>query len=132
MKRTGIIAITFFMVLAILFGTAGLTIGKMTCLNSGKEIYSLGEAKDCCKNIPVSGTMLKSKCCELNSSTIKLDKFNHFALKQISPAVIHLFGNPFIVFKVNALSQRSVIAKAHGPPLLSGRELLTAHSVLLI
>jgi hypothetical protein len=123
----------FFSILlcvAILFGTQGITIGKMICLKSGRTIYSLKAPVDCCKKDAAGKDVIKPKCCDLKSSTLKLSGFHGIDLKTSIPLFATMIE--YSVLNEPVIPEYLTVELCTNGPPLSGRAVLILHSTFLI
>jgi hypothetical protein len=92
MKRILEIISVFFIALSLTLGAAGVSLHKMSCLESGKVSVSI-EKLICCPDdfLPVTETTLSATCCEFDQSDFKIHSFESKlrVFQWIAPLVVH-------------------------------------------
>ena len=96
MKRLGTSLLVLPLVVAVLLGSGGFTIGKMICGgNECASSYSFGAAKDCCDpGSEQKETFSKDCCCEIINVSYALDDFSLSEKVSVSAQQLHLFYLP--------------------------------------
>ena len=73
-----------FLTLAFLASSTGVTVFKMVCGSSGKEIVSLQQIKNCCQNKKRATESIEKKCCDFSAQTFKISLLHKTEVKAIS------------------------------------------------
>jgi hypothetical protein len=65
-------SLLLFVALAVLASSNGITLFKMVCGSSGKEVVSLNQIKNCCSEEKNDGNSFEKKCCDFSAQTFKV------------------------------------------------------------
>ena len=120
-----------FLATAMLASSTGITIFKMVCGSSGKEMVSLTEINNCCENKNQESARLEKKCCDFSSQTFKLSLLHKTEFKTISfylPASPEFFALPRII-ESHKINSHLFCGSSHTK---TGREILCCNSTFLI
>ncbi len=124
MKKLFTHIVSYLMVLVILVATLQLSVTKMTCLMSGKIVYSLEKMDDCA---PVKkGCTVEERCCDFHIITFDyhtISILSSFDFEIIKTVVTWIYIAPIV------LDEPVIQTSFHyfhnlPPPLLSGLQLL--------
>lgn len=122
-----------FLAMVFILSSLGFTINKMVCLKSGKVKISLSHLKECCPGEKNSGTIIKTKCCDINNTSFHLTDFDASQKSKINVADGCVLAiNKFSFTNKNYSTTTSKLEFADLPPPISGRELLSFISILKI
>ncbi len=76
-----------FLCFAVLVSTAGVTVFKMVCGSSGKEVVSFEQFKKCCEESEET-TGIQEECCDFTTYTLKLGLFQKNEIYPLVQAVL--------------------------------------------
>jgi hypothetical protein len=131
MKTVLKFSLVLFLCTAILFSSTGITVFKMVCGSSGKELLSLEQFEDCCEGEEQDKTLLDEKCCDFSAQTFKLSTLHKTEFKLVFSELFTSLNFyqylPEVQFSANKIS----LATDSSPPK-SGRTILNFISLLLI
>ena len=124
-------SILFFLAVSILLSSSGITIYKMVCGSSKKELVSLSQIKNCCENEEQETTTFEKKCCDFSTQTFKVtllqkNESNPLLLFSLTEKV----HSPLFYTSKSNTSKLTPITKSR--LLLSGRQILQLKATFLI
>ncbi len=122
-----------FLAFVFTLSSLGFTIGKMECLKSGKTKISFTQAKECCPEKKTTTPVLKSKCCNIFNSSLKL-KDHSIAIKNIVPQAdqILLVYTPSLNYSIYNSSESFLSFYTTSPPPIIDRDIFSLFSVFRI
>lgn len=116
---------------AVLASSTGVTLFKMVCGSSGKEVVSLNQIKNCCSEEEKECNSFEKKCCDFSAQTFKvslLHKSEYQAICfELAPLPIRITVPTVVSLKVVKPS----IFSAKSPPK-TGRQILCFNSTYSI
>jgi len=130
MKRILEIVSVFFIALSLTVGAAGISLHKMSCLESGKVSVSI-EKLICCPDdfLPVTETTLSATCCEFDQSDFKIHTFE--SKLRVFQWVAPLVAAPVLTTLPLSISERQFNFLFEVPPLPPAERLALLCSYLI-
>jgi hypothetical protein len=123
-----------FLAIIFLISSLGFTANKMVCVKSGKTKLSLVNLKDCCPQKKSSPSTIKSHCCDITNTFFNLGDLNNShnfqSNKNFNSQLIHAIPGYFV--SNDHIADQPLFIFADLPPPLSGRQLLSLISILII
>lgn len=120
-----------FLALSILLTSTGITVYKMVCSSSKKEVVSFNQIRNCCDNKSNEESAIEKKCCDFSTQTFKINLLQKNESSAFAPFFIpekthSAFADLSFTFqlKKNAITLT--------PLCLSGRKILQLNSCFLI
>lgn len=118
----------------LLLATAAPALVRMSCLNGGHTVLSIGQADDCCpeEDHQGDGPQLRARCCEMELTAPVHAAFTmengHSTLAVVTP--------PAPAVHLDFVPRPAIPAPGYGfvprpPPLLTGRRLSQFGSLLI-
>lgn len=120
-----------FLALSILLTSTGITVYKMVCSTSKKEVVSFNQIRNCCENKGKEESTFEKKCCDFSTQTFKLNLLQKNESSAFAPFFIpekahKAFADLAYTF------QPKTNSFALAPLCISGRKILQLNSCFLI
>lgn len=119
-------------VLVLLLGTAAPALARMTCVNSGHTVMSVGQARECCPaDHGHRTTTVKPTCCELTQAQPQRNAFLTTHGPELPPLTAVL-DRPVAVPSIIVADPGAGLAPFSRPPPPDGIRRLAAIGTFLI
>lgn len=121
--------LTYLMVGFFLLATSGMAISRMTCLEGGHSVVSLGKATDCCPEEAPHGPApeVKAACCEL--ATVQGDRDHYLPNSGFDGLAVEVVLHRPVAAVASLAPARALSWLGSRPPPLSAPDRLAVISV---